>query len=255
MFVRGTLSKVAYRGTSAMYKKKLMMIPALLAVIVVLLCIVALEWGTSVVEVLPASCLHEGTCTFSQRFYVALKEIGPAVGGFLVLAAALVAVATTGWIIDEARLEADRARREKKDSVERAASAEIHAFWLRVNDLKLKTKLSDHISRLEASEKDPTKHFPGLFRRSLGQDWFILFRTSPMDLTHMGGLLEQYILLSAVTRNLVSRFDYLNQASIKTQDKDFWVRYHKDVREVLEKTESASNALLKALGHEPIQSA
>jgi hypothetical protein len=237
------------------YKKRLVMIPTLLAVIVVLLCIVSLEWGTSVIEALPGSCLHPDTCTFGQRFYVALKEIGPAVGGFLVLAAAFVAVATTGWSIDEARCEADRSRREKTSSIERAAVAEIRAFWLRIDHLKLKTKLADHIGRLEENLKDPDKHYPGLFRRSLGQDWFVLFRISPLDLTLMGDLLEQYIVLSAVTRNLVSRFDYLNQANTKTQDRDFWFRYHQDVREVLNQTESASNIILTALGQKPIKAA
>jgi hypothetical protein len=192
--------------------------------------------------------------------YLSLKDIGPAIGGFLVLSAAFGAAATAAWTFaTEAKRDASE-KLELKQAAIQVVEAEIRSFWGRVEYLKLPAKLSDAIkvsgpfakefkaqSTSAERKSEIAKKAYRLVRRSMGQDWFVFFRSHPLELSRLSEIHGDYVSLSIVARNLVSRFDYINQADESKHPFIFWHEEHERVLSSLTEIHKSSNAILSKL--------
>ncbi|GLR00124.1 hypothetical protein GCM10007863_45440 [Dyella mobilis] len=178
------------------------------------------------------------------------------------MSAAFGAAATAAWTLVAGELEL-------REAAKKVVDAEIRSFWARVEYLKFPAKLTNAINKNEEVAEKYKK--PGLsnqdreiiekmtyplVRRSIGQDWFVFFRTHPLELARLAEIQSDFVSLSIVARNLVSRFDYINQADASKQSFIFWHEEHKRVLNSLHEIHVSSNAILSKLKLkiiEPIQ--
>jgi hypothetical protein len=260
----GLPARLIYRKDFRVKKRR---IPAIVwgwfwifcSVAVVLTAVSALEWGADVLRYLPETCSPK-PCSPHQLLYISLKDIGPAIAGFLVLSAAFGAAATAAWTFAAEAKKVASEKSELREAAKQVVDAEIRSFWGRVAYLRLPTILSDAINwsdpfakefknkqtsdkRKEEIEKKDYK----MVRRSMGQDWFVFFRTHPLELSRLPEIQSDYVSLSIVARNLVSRLDYINQADEKKQTFIFWHDEHRRVSNSLSEILVSSNAILDKL--------
>jgi hypothetical protein len=156
-----------------------------------------------------------------QFFWAALKDIGPAIAGSWVLSAGLLTLTAAGINNRAAAREVEASNTRRKEAIRQVCVGEVKSFWDRANHLELHKKLQDHLGWLRWIQVNPQEGTPDLFRRSLGDDWFLLSR---VDTPAIGELEPEisalYLSLSARVRNVVSRFNWLNSASYAGQDPD-----------------------------------
>ena len=139
-----------------------------------------------------------------QSYWSALKDIGPAIGASWVFSAALLTITAAGITAIESLKDSESRSEARTRAIRRVCIGEIKAFWDRCNSLELDRKLSDHTAWL----KDPNGSLDNLqlFRRHLGDDWFVFFRVDPEALGELDQETSaQYISVSARSRHFVSR--------------------------------------------------
>ena len=193
---------------------------------------------------------HAPVSIKEQPFWGALKDIGPAIAGSWVLAAALLAITATAMTILSAARDNDLRANERLRSILQACVSEILSFYDRTNELQLLPKLRDHVQWLQAAVDEPGRHGqPNVFRRHLGEDWFLLYSVDPLAIGELGvDRCMDYFSLTAQHRNVVARFNWMNTTRFDDQDIDFWIDYHRDTAEILQGLLRPSEAMLKKLG-------
>jgi hypothetical protein len=189
----------------------------------------------------------------SAPIWNSIKDIGPAVAGFWVVAAAIFTITAAGITILADAADGDAHDDLRKNAIRRACIGEISAFWDRMNSPEpLQTKLGDHIEWLKKHENIPASDFPDIFRRNLGDDWFLLSRLDPLAISELEELSGRYLALSGRARNLVGRFNWMNSADKSKHDPKFWIAYHNDTREVMLDVSARSSEMLRSLNETAI---
>jgi hypothetical protein len=177
-----------------------------------------------------------------------LKEIGPAVAGFWVLAAGLLAITAAAMTILVATRDSERRELRRREAIRQACVGEIRSFWDFANQLALLPKLNDHISWVKRGEQEPSKPRDS-FRRNLGDEWFLLFRLEPLAIAELGAEIgARYLSLSGRARVLINRFNWMNGVDYKKHNTHFWVKYLEDTHEVLLQVFKLSQEMLVFLG-------
>ena len=138
---------------------------------------------------------------------------------------------------------------QRKEAIHQICIGEIKSFWDRANQLELHKRLQKHLRWLREIKAEPTGKRPNLFRRSLGDDWFLLSRVDTLAIGELQlEIGSRYLSLSARVRNVVSRFNWLNSASYAEHEIGFWIHYHADTLEVLSDLHTSSQDMLRRLG-------
>lgn len=177
-----------------------------------------------------------------------LKEIGPAVAGFWVLAAGLLAITSAAMTILAATRESERRESRRREAIRQACIGEIQSFWDFVNQLALPAKLVDHIAWLRRADDEPKKPRDA-FRRDLGDEWFLLFRLEPLAIAELGADTgARYLSLSGRARVLIKRFNWMNGVEYGKQKPKFWLGYISDTHQVLLDVLRLSREMLVFLG-------
>ena len=186
-------------------------------------------------------------------FWKALEKDGPFVAGSWVLCAALLSLTAIGLTLkvtadDNARNEARR-----RNDARQLLRAEILAFWDRLNQLELHAGLERQVAwlkRLNSKEPLPDDNLcPNIYRRNLGDEWFMISRSTPSVLAQLPpDDTARYLSLSARSRHLVQRLNYLNGAGYSSQTDGFWIGYHNDTLQVLNDLAKPTGEMLAALG-------
>ena len=216
-----------------------------------------LIWLTAVVAIIvclvTVGLLFNGPDGQHADFWKALEKDGPFVAGSWVLCAALLSLTAVGFTLQASAEDAARQDQRKRDETRQLLRAEILAFWDRLNRLKLRSGLERHagwLTRLYENKALPNDTMnPDLYRRNLGDEWFMISRSAPLVLAQLPpNDTARYLSLAARSRHLVHRLTYLNGAAYTSQKPEFWISYLKDTLEVLFFNETATTEMLAALG-------
>jgi hypothetical protein len=184
----------------------------------------------------------------AEAFWSPLKEIGPAIAGFWVLAAALLTLTAAGLTLRAGARDAQDREEARRASVRQLCRAEVLSFWDHVNSLTLHAKLQDHLNWLRSLAATGGQT-PDLFRRNFGDEWFLISHLDPLALAELGqDETAKYLSLSARARHLVHRLTYLNSAPFASHSLDFWIGYEADTLEVLNGLYEPSTAMLAIFG-------
>lgn len=186
-------------------------------------------------------------------FWRALEKDGPFVAGSWVLCAALLSLTAVGFTLQASADDATRQDQRKREETRQLLRAEILAFWDRLNQLKLRSGLERHIGwlkRLHDNKALPNdEKVPSLYRRNLGDEWFMISRSAPLVLAELPpNDTARYLSLAARSRHLVHRLTYLNGAAYTSQKPEFWISYLNNTLEVLNEIVPPTREMLAALG-------
>jgi hypothetical protein len=201
--------------------------------------------------------LHLGPGNEKPNVWKALEKDGPFVAGSWVLCAALLSLSAVGITLRASARDADELEARKKQDTRQLLRAEILAFWDRLNRLKLRSGLEDHVAWLKKLRGGSTADLPNveehakgnLYRRSLGDEWFMISRSAPLVLAELPpDDTARYLSLAARSRHLVHRLTYLNGAPYTSQKPAFWINYHNDTLQVLNDLVEPTKEMLAALG-------
>lgn len=186
-------------------------------------------------------------------FWRALEKDGPFVAGSWVLCAALLSLTAVGFTLQASADDAARQDERRREETRQLLRAEILAFWDRLNRLNLRVGLEHHVAWLKRLlDGEPTEtdeKTANLYRRNLGDEWFMISRSAPLVLAELPpNDTARYLSLAARSRHLVQRLTYLNGAAYNAQKPDFWINYHNDTLQVLNDLVGPTRAMLAALG-------